>query len=572
MHKPETTPRASLYHTYRVYPHFYPHAAARREAPTVPVTIVGGGPIGMVTALALARHGVRCVVLQAEQQVSEGSRAIVFTRRSQEILQTVGVADAVVANGLPWTSGNSFYRGQRVFRMESPVDEDDRFAPLINLQQNVLESYLVNAIEREPLVEMRWGNKLVDMTQENAGEGEGEGHVSLRIDTPEGEYMQRTAWLVAADGARSTVRTALGLRFEGASYEGRFVIADIRIDLDLPTERLAYFAPDWNPGNTVLMHREPGGIWRVDYQLPADESSEHALQPKTIRERIDAQLDMMGLGGKPWDLDWCSVYSARALTLPDYVHGRVLFAGDAAHLLPIFGVRGANTGFQDAIDLSWKLAAVVKGAAPAALLASYSHDRVGAAREIIAEAGKSTRFMTPPSHGFRVLRDAVLDLSLEHEFVRPLFHWRTSRAHDYRDSPLNSPSDDNAKMTAGPTVGAPAPNVRLGENDYLYDHFGAAFHLVTFGDTPLDDALRREIVTWRERGVPVKVVSFALSQQDVAGADLTLPDPTGHAAAKYGADNGTTYLVRPDHHICARWLRLDATRLADALVQATARA
>ncbi|VVD68934.1 monooxygenase [Pandoraea sputorum] len=559
MHKPETTPRASLYHTYRVYPHFAPQS----DAPAVPVTIVGGGPIGMVTALALARHGVRCVVLQSEQQVSEGSRAIVFTRRSQEILQAVGVADAVVANGLPWTSGNSYYRGQRVFRMESPVDDDDRFAPLINLQQNVLESYLVDAIEREPLIEMRWGNKLIGLTQDDDG-------VALQIDTPEGEYTQRTSWLVAADGARSTVRTALGLRFEGASYEGRFVIADIRIDLDLPTERLAFFAPEWNPGNTVLMHREPGDIWRVDYQLPVDETSEHALQPETIRARINAQLDMMGLGGKPWALDWCSVYSARALTLPDYVHARVLFAGDAAHLLPIFGVRGANTGFQDAIDLSWKLAAVVKGAAPTSLLASYTHDRVGAAREIISEAGKSTRFMTPPSHGFRVLRDAVLDLSLDHEFVRPLFHWRTSRAHDYRHSPLNSPNDDNATMSAGPTVGAPTPNVKLAEDDYLYDHLGAAFHLVTFGDAPLDDALRQVIVTWRERGVPVKVIAFALSENTVAGADLTLPDPTGHAAARYGAADGTAYLVRPDHHICARWLQLDAPRLASALAQATA--
>lgn len=564
MHRPETTPRASLYHAYRVHPHAFPRCAPEDLA-EAPVTVVGGGPIGMVTALALARHGVRCVVLQAEQQVSEGSRAIVFTRRSQEILQAVGVADAVVAKGLPWTSGNSYYRGQRVFRMESPVDEDDRFAPLINLQQNVLESYLADAIEREPLVEMRWGNKLVGLTQHDD-------HVALRIDTPEGEYAQRTRWLVAADGARSTVRGALGLRLEGASYEGRFVIADIRIDLDLPTERLAYFAPDWNPGNTVLMHREPDGIWRVDYQLPASETSEHALRPETIRERIDAQLEMMGFGGKPWELDWCSAYSARALTLPDYVHGRVLFAGDAAHLLPIFGVRGANTGFQDAIDLSWKLAAVASGAAPAQLLRSYTHDRVGAAREIIAEAGKSTRFMTPPTHGFRLLRDAVLDLSLDHEFVRPLFHWRTSRAHDYRDSPLNSRDDDNARMSAGPCAGAPAPNVKLGHDDYLYDHLGAAFHLVTFGDAPLDEALRREIADWRERGIPVTAIAFAQAREAVAGADLTLPDPGGRAARKYGATDGTAYLLRPDHHICARWQRLDAARLGRALTQATARA
>lgn len=180
--------------------------------------------------------------------------------------------------------------------------------------------------------------------------------------------------------------------------------------------------------------------------------------------------------------------------------------------------------------------------------------------------------MTPPSHGFRLLRDAVLDLSLAHEFVRPLFHWRTSRAHDYRDSPLNSPDDDNATMPGGPGVGAPAPNLRLGENDYLYDHLGAAFHLLTFGDAPLDDVLRHEVATWRERGVPITVIALSGSLHAVAGADLTLRDANGHAAAKYGAADGTAYLVRPDHHICARWLRLDAARLATALAQATARA
>ena len=107
-------------------------------------------------------------------------------------------------------------------------------------------------------------------------------------------------------------------------------------------------------------------------------------------------------------MDWCRVYSARTLTLPSYVHGRVLFSGDAAHLLPIFGVRGANTAFQDGQSAGWHLAFVVKGLAGPRLLENFSTERVGAAREIIEEAGKSTRFMTPPTRGFRLLRDAVL--------------------------------------------------------------------------------------------------------------------------------------------------------------------
>ncbi|APR96509.1 monooxygenase [Pandoraea thiooxydans] len=566
MHQPDIQPRASLYFQYQVYPYARPPQAGS-TAPATPVTIVGGGPIGLATALLLARHGVRTVILQAEQQVSEGSRAIVFTRRSLEVLQQVGVAERVLAKGLPWHSGNSFYRGQRVFRMEAPSDDDDRFGPLINLQQNILEEYLVDAIAREPLIDLRWGNRVESLSQDERG-------VTLQVDTPEGPYTHRSEWLVAADGARSTIRQAMNLRLVGDSYEGRFVIADILIDLDLPTERLAFFAPEWNPGNTVLMHREPGNIWRIDYQLPAGESPEDALRPEALKQRIDAQLAMIGRGDTPWQLDWCSVYSARALTLPEFVHNRVAFVGDAAHLLPIFGVRGANTGFQDALDLAWKLAGVVKGWAPATLLAAYSADRVGAAREIIAEAGKSTRFMTPPSHGFRLLRDATLALSLRHAFVRPLFHWRTSRAHDYLHSPLNSPDDDNAQMAAGPVDGAPLPNARLGADDFLYDHLGAAFHLLWFSDGgALDAACAAEIDAWRARGVPLRVLAVADGAGDeaVAGADETLRGAAAHLRSKYGAAPGTAYLLRPDHHVCARWRTLSAVRLRRALDAATTR-
>ena len=228
------------------------------------------------------------------------------------------------------------------------------------------------------------------------------------------------------------------------------------------------------------MHREPHGIWRVDYQLPPGESPEQALRPESLKARIDAQLEMIGFAGTPWEMDWSSVYSARTLTLPDYLHGRVVFTGDAAHLLPIFGVRGANTAFQDAQSLGWHLAYTVRGLAGPDLMRSHSAERVGAAREIIEESGKSTRFMTPPSRGFRVLRDAVLSLSLTQAFVRPLYHWRTSRPHQYTDSALNCRDDDDALFEAGPAKGAPPSNVCLAPGDYLLDHLGGGFDLLYF--------------------------------------------------------------------------------------------
>ena len=560
MHHPLSTPRPSLYYRYQVHAPWL--ASEHGPQPRHPVAIVGAGPAGMVTALELARHGVASVIVESELQVSQGSRAIVFTRRSMEILQQVGVADRMTQAGLPWRFGNSYYRGQRVFRMEAPHDPDDRFFPMLNIQQQFMEEFLWQACQDNPLIDFRWGNKVSRIEPQ-------ETFVRLEVDTPQGPYVLQSDWLVAADGGRSEIRSALNLKMEGASYEGFFVIADIKVNLPLPTERLAFFDPAWNPGNTILMHREPHGIWRLDYQLPPGETPEQALQPASLKTRIDAQLAMIGHADADWEMDWCSVYSARTLTLPDYVHGRVLFTGDAAHLLPIFGVRGANTAFQDAQSLGWHLAYVIKGLAGPRLLASFSTERVGAAREIIAEAGKSTRFMTPPSAGFRLLRDAVLSLSLTHDFVRPLYHWRTSRPHAYTHSMLNSTDDDNALFTAGPAHGEPPQNIRLGDNNHLLDHLGGGFDLLYFTEaSALPAPLIAAAQQARGQGVPLRAVAVA-SAQAVVGADLTLPDHDGHFRRRYGVtSDGAAYLLRPDQHICARWLSLDPERLKTALATA----
>lgn len=559
MHTPLAEPRRSIYFDYQVYP-AHTASVGASAVKRHPVVIVGAGPIGLTTALDLARYGIASIVLESERQVSEGSRAIVFTRRSLEILQQVGVADRVTAAGLSWRFGNSFYRNQRVFRMEAPHDPDDRFAPMTNLQQPCLEQFLVDACQANPLIELRWGNKVEQLAQ-------AEDHATLTVDTPQGDYQLQANWVVAADGARSAIRSLLELKLEGASYEGRFVIADIKIDLDLPTERLAYFDPHWNPGNTVLMHREPGNIWRIDYQLPRDETPEQALSAESLRERINAQLAIVGVDAPQWQLDWCSVYSARALTLPDYIHGRVIFTGDAAHLLPIFGVRGANTGFQDCHDLGWKLALTLKGVAGPGLLGSYTAERVAAAREIIAEAGKSTRFMTPPTPGHCLVRDAVLSLSLTQAFVRPLYHWRTSRAHDYVNSSLNCPGDDNALFTCGPRQGAPLLNIKLGEDQFLFDRLGASFYLLYFTDAAeVPDAIQARVQALHERGVPLRVLAIsAQPRARISGADELIDDSNGHLHSKYGAVSGSAYLVRPDQHVCARWQQLSGPALGCAI-------
>lgn len=559
MHQPEATPRPSVYYRYQVHPFCRP---AEMDGATAvhPVVVVGAGPVGLVTALNLARFGVRCVVLEAERQLCHGSRAIVLTRRSQEILQQAGVIEPFLAKGLPWHQGRSYFRGREVYRMVLTHDPEDRFQPGLNLQQQYIEEYLLEACARTPLIELRWASKVTALAQDADG-------ATLTVDTPEGEYPLRADYVVAADGGRSALRRMLGLRMEGRSYAGNFVIADIKAPLGLPTERLCFFEPDWSPGNNVLVHRQPDDIWRLDYRLPDGETAEEALAPERLHDRICRILAMVGRA-VPYQLDWATVYSASTLTLPDYVVGRICFVGDAAHLLPIFGVRGANTGLQDAENLAWKLAFTLRGLGGPALLRSYSDERVAAAREICEEAGKSTRFMTPPTAGFRLMRDAVLSLTLTEDFPKDLLHWRTSRPHSYHGSALNSVAADDAGFQGGPACGDTLRNARLAEGDYLFDRLGTGFHLLAFAGAAGPDAALTEVLAAAAQAVvPVRRVLVApRAFPDMA--DVWVADPDGRLAARYAARPGAAYLARPDLHVCARWPAATPAQLRGALATA----
>ena len=410
-----------------------------------PVAIVGGGPIGLALALGLARHGVRSVVIEADDAVSYGSRAACISRRSLEILDRLGVARDVLGEALPWTAGTSYYRDVPVYRLQMPMDENQRFAPMVNLEQCICEQLLADRAEAlRELVEIRWQTKLAGLQRRDDG-------VELELETPQQPYRLRADWVVACDGARSAVRQAMGLRFSGSTYDGTYIIVDIHLKSDYPTERRAWFDPPTNPGSTILVHKQPRDIWRVDYQLRDDEDPEEAVKPENVLPRVRSHLEWIGERGD-WTPVWISAYRANCLTLDSYRHGRVLFAGDAAHLVPIFGVRGMNSGIDDTHNLAWKLAWVAQGRSSAGLLDSYSSERVFAARENIRHASKSTEFMAPPSGAFKLMREAALGLATRDPFFATLINPRQSSAITFADSPLNAADSD--ALQSGPVPGA----------------------------------------------------------------------------------------------------------------------
>jgi len=552
----------SLYFEYPRYPCERP-PELDGAAGEHPVAVVGAGPVGVTAALELARQGVDCVVLDAKDTVNDGSRAICIARHSLECLQQLGLHERFLAKALPWTHGTSFFRERPVFRLEMPHGPDERFHPMYNLQQQYIEKYLLDAAMASPRIDLRWCSRVCEVAQSAGG-------AELGVQTPAGTYRLRARYVIAADGARSAVRKSLGLELEGDAYEGRYVIADIRMHSDYPTERRAFFDPPANPGLTVLVHKQPDDIWRVDYQLGPDADEDAAVREERIREKVAAIVAMLGEEG-PWALEWWSVYKAYTLALPDYRCGRTLFAGDAAHLVPIFGVRGLNSGLADAMNAAWKLAAVWHGDAPEALLDSYSPERRGATMEVFRNAAKSTRFMTPPSRGYARMREAVLSLAIDHAFVRPLINPRQSEPYTYAASPLTSFPARDAELPAGPRAGAPLVNRRLADGSHLLDHLGRGFTGLYFSDdgrVPAD--LLAHVEQMRVARAPFTLL--AVGAAAAAGAAyVPIADPQGRLRAAHGAQGGSFYLVRPDRHVAARWRALDLAELVEAFTNALAR-
>ena len=501
--------------------------------------VVGGSPVGLAMALDLGRQGVPVLLLDDQEGIGTGSRALCFAKRTLEIADRLGAADAMLDKGVIWNIGKVFHDDKQLYEFNLAPEGNHKFPAFINLPQPYFEKFLHDAISTARAngapIEIRGKNRVDGVTDHGT-------HATLTVTTPDGPYQINADWLVACDGARTPIRGMMGQNFEGRVFEDNFPIADVRMDAGFPTERWCWFAPWFKSGDSALLHKQPDGIWRIDLQLGRDIDRAAELDPARIRARIDKMLGP----NVTYELVWTSIYTFQCRRMDKFRVSRVLFAGDSAHQVSPFGARGANSSIQNANDLAWKLKLVLDGTAPEALLNSYAFERELAADENILNSSLSTDFITPKSAASRLFRDAALSLAAKAPFARALVNsGGLSLPSIYDGSSLNGPDHPAMPTRARPI--APVPDAPLAQG-WLLNTLGAGFTLLTI-----------------DADAPDQITAHGLTAIRLA---ITSKNNDSLRDRYLGDAPSAVYLLRPDQHVVARWERYDEQAVVDAIAKA----
>lgn len=497
----------------------------------LPVAVIGAGPVGLITALGLARYGVPFAVFEEDSQLSLDTKAGTILTRTLEVLHRYGALNEVLRASLRIDEIGDIDRATNAPSASvrtGDLTEDTRFPFVINIPQHELEPILRDRLDKFAPGCLQMSHRLDGFTQHDD-------HVELRLATPEGEQVVQASYLLACDGGRSRIRDSLGITVEGKTLEERYMLVDIEVDLDVSNPRdypyLAYFG---DPEEWMILIRQPH-CWRFLYPLPPGNAAPGPGQLAEKARRFIGDVGTLSVMSS-------NVYTVHQRVAERWRDGRIFLLGDAAHLITPMWALGLNTGVLDASNLPWRLAWVTRGWADETLLAAYETEQAPVATRGSGEMAEAARaYMARQSSAVSAMHDG----NWGNAFTRSLLGVRLDVEG----------TGDWSMVQAGtePTAVRPgdrAPDLPLFGHEgqvHLHDLAADSFVALYFTDTRRrprlggadSPALRR----------------FAVSRWDAPHdsglRQFALFDPGSRLQRRLGVAQDTVVLLRPDAHIAA---------------------
>jgi 3-(3-hydroxy-phenyl)propionate hydroxylase len=537
------------------YPFVEPPELKSGEVTRHKIVIVGAGITGLTLACGLARLGVAAVLLDEDNTVGvkgASSRGICYTQKSLEIFQRLGVYERIAAKGIQWSVGRTFAGKDEVYAFDLRQNSSYSLSaqpPFINIQQFYIEGYLVERIHALGQVDLRWKSRVTGFEQH-------EDHATLTVETPAGPYTLEAEHVIDASGSHSPFHAWTGATMTSRRGDDRWCIVDVRFKHRPPQERHTWIEAPFNGNRAVWQHLMGDEVWRIDYQMEPNADPEAVSREDVVRERLRQQF------GPDADCEivWVGPYAYRSQCLDRLRMGSVFFMGDTAKIVSPFGARGGNTGVADADNLAWKLAAVLRGQAPASLLESYDEERHEAAAQNVMVTNRTARFLRPADGMERTFRSAAIGLARQHPFARALINTgRMAVANSYTHSGIC----DRSGGLSVQNVSFRWADHSAGCVNELIAWAGGQLLVLVFGDISAAAAQRL-----RHLGVAAPVRCVQVVGPDTAAQAMEhVIDPQGHLQGACHVFGHAWALVRPDAYIAATGESVDA-----GLIQAIERA
>lgn len=506
----------------------------------VSVLIVGAGPTGLMLAYELARHGISFRIIDKKPEATKLSNALALQTRSLEIFKQMGIIDEFMRAGQA-CYGLCFYDGGKLFAELNFAGLSSIYPFILALPQATTESILNDKLHQL--------SHHVEFSRELAEVHQNLGDIEVVIRHQDGvRELVRCDWLVGCDGSHSSVRDKCGFTFPGTDIDEQFVVADGTIDTFLPPDKVHVFA-----SNGSILGIFPMGEKYYRFAANLQLGYQRKILTETeLKELVTARSN--GLLNAQ-QIDWISPFWIHSKMANELRQNRVFLAGDAAHIHSPIGGQGMNTGLQDAHNLAWKLALVIQGRSDEKLLDTYQQERLPVMKEIVKITDRFTRFMLIQNRMVGFLRKYLIKLAFNIPFIKRKITERLTQLAIHYQANLSIHVDGNTDFEA-PSVGVRAPDVKLSQGDYFYDHMkDPLHHLIVFANDkdffktldkcktmhiellgPYKDLLQIHFVT-------PHVLDEPISQ---------LIDDSYHMHKKYNIKNPTILMIRPDGYICYR--------------------